>query len=187
MRREHDRRLRDVIAVHGGQEVKALGDGFLAVFESAGAAIACAGDVQRAIDRQAHRGPVPLAVRVGIGAGDVAWEGDDVFGTPVVEAQRICAAAGPGEILVTDTVRLLAGTAVAGCARRRGRAVAAGLATSGARVAGALGRQPHRACLARSRARRRWRHRVRRARGAARRSAPGLERRVGRPLAAACS
>ena len=112
MRREHDRRLRDVIAVHGGQEVKALGDGFLTVFESAGAAVACAGDVQRAIDRQAHRGPVPLAVRVGIGAGDVAWEGDDVFGTPVVEAQRLCAAAGPGEILVTDAVRLLAGTAV---------------------------------------------------------------------------
>ena len=112
MRREHDRRLRDVIAVHGGQEVKALGDGFVTVFESAGAAVACAGDVQRAIDRQAHRGPVPLAVRVGIGAGDVAWEGDDVFGTPVVEAQRLCAAAGPGEILVTDAVRLLAGTAV---------------------------------------------------------------------------
>jgi DNA-binding SARP family transcriptional activator len=110
VRREHDRRLRDTIAVHGGREVKALGDGFLAVFESAGAAIACAGDAQRAIDRQAHRGPVALTVRVGIGAGDVAWEADDVFGTPVVEAQRLCAVAGPGQILVTDTVRLLAGT-----------------------------------------------------------------------------
>jgi DNA-binding SARP family transcriptional activator len=110
VRREHDRRLRDVIAAHGGQEVKALGDGFLAVFESAGAAIASAGDVQRAIDRQAHRGPVALAVRVGIGAGDVTWEGDDVFGTPVVEAQRLCAAARPGQILVTDAVRLLAGS-----------------------------------------------------------------------------
>ena len=111
VRREHDRRLRDVIAVHGGQEVKALGDGFLTVFESAGAAIACAGDVQRAVDRQARRGPVELAVRVGIGAGDVAWDDADVFGTPVVEAQRLCAAAAPGQILVTDTVRLLAGTA----------------------------------------------------------------------------
>src|SRR5688500_11913631 len=111
MRREHDRRLRDVIAEHGGQEVKALGDGFLAVFESAGAAIASAGDIQRAIDRQAHRAPVALAVRVGIGAGDVTWEADDVFGTPVVEAQRRCAAAGPGEILATDVVRLLTGTA----------------------------------------------------------------------------
>ena len=110
VRREHDRRLRDVIAAHGGRELKALGDGFLAVFDSAGAAIACATGVQRAIDRQAHRGPVRLSVRVGIGAGDVAWETDDVFGTPVVEAQRLCAAAAPGEILATDAVRLLAGS-----------------------------------------------------------------------------
>ena len=36
-------------------------------------------DIQRAIDRQAHRGPVALAVRVGIGAGDVAWEDADVL------------------------------------------------------------------------------------------------------------
>jgi DNA-binding SARP family transcriptional activator len=111
VRREHDRRLRDVIAAHGGREVKALGDGFLAVFDSAGAAIACATGVQRTIDRQAHRGRVPVAVRVGMGAGDVAWESDDVFGTPVVEAQRLCAAARPGEVLATDAVRLLAGSA----------------------------------------------------------------------------
>ena len=111
VRREHDRRVREVIGAHGGREVKALGDGFLAVFDSAGAAIACSRDVQRAIDRQSHRGPVPVAVRVGIGAGDVAWEADDVFGTPVVEAQRLCAAAGPGEILAADAVRLLAGSA----------------------------------------------------------------------------
>jgi DNA-binding SARP family transcriptional activator len=111
VRREHDRRVRDAIRVHGGQEVKALGDGFLAAFESAGAAISCAVEVQRAIDRQAKRGPVALSVRVGVGAGDVAWEGADVFGTPVVEAQRLCAAADAGEILVSDAVRLLAGSA----------------------------------------------------------------------------
>jgi DNA-binding SARP family transcriptional activator len=111
VRREHDRRVRDAIGAHGGQEVKALGDGFLAAFTSAGAAIACAVDVQRVIDRQARRGPVALSVRVGVGAGDVAWEGADVFGTPVVEAQRLCAAADAGEILVSDAVRLLAGSA----------------------------------------------------------------------------
>ena len=127
VRREHDRRLRDVIAVHGGREVKALGDGFLAVFEAAGAAIACAGDIQRAIDRQAHRGPISLAVRVGIGAGDVAWEGDDVFGTPVVEAQRLCASSGPGQILVTDAVRLLAGTAARDALEEAGELSLAGL------------------------------------------------------------
>jgi len=128
VRREHDRRLRDVLAVHGGREIKALGDGFLAVFDSAGAAIACAGDVQRAIDRQTHRGPVPVAVRVGVGAGDVAWEADDVFGTPVVEAQRLCARAAAGEILLTDAVRLLAGTAAQGALEDAGELSLPGIA-----------------------------------------------------------
>ena len=112
VRREHDRRIRDVLAVHRGREVKTLGDGFLAVFESAGAAVASAVDVQRAIDRQSGRGATALGLRVGVGAGDVAWEGGDVFGTPVVEAQRLCAAAAAGEILVADTVRLLAGSSL---------------------------------------------------------------------------
>ncbi len=130
VRREHDRRVRDAIAVHGGQEVKALGDGFLAVFGSAGAAIACAVDVQRAIDRQAGRGSVALTARVGVGAGDVGWEGADVFGMPVVEAQRLCAAAGAGQILVSDTVRLLAGSAAAGSLEDAGERSLPGLARS---------------------------------------------------------
>ena len=112
VRREHDRRIRDVLAVHGGREVKTLGDGFLVVFESAGAAVASAVDVQRAIDRQTGRGATALGLRVGVGAGDVGWEDGDVFGTPVVEAQRLCAAAAAGEILVADTVRLLAGSSL---------------------------------------------------------------------------
>ena len=111
LRREHDRRLRDVLAAHGGAGVKALGDGLLATFDGAGAAVACAVEMQRAIDRQARRGPVALELRIGIAAGDVAWEGEDHFGTPVTEAQRLCAAAAPGRILVADAVRLLAGTA----------------------------------------------------------------------------
>jgi DNA-binding SARP family transcriptional activator len=110
VRREHDRRMRDALAVHRGREIKALGDGFLAVFGSAADAIACGVDVQRATDRQAHRGPVAVAVRVGIAAGDVAWEESDVFGTPVVEAQRLCMAADSAEILIADAVRLLAGS-----------------------------------------------------------------------------
>jgi class 3 adenylate cyclase len=113
VRREHDARVRDAIGVHGGEAVKTLGDGFLVAFESAGAAVACSVDIQRAIDRQAHRGPVAVAVRIGIGAGDVAWEDGDVFGTPVVEAQRLCALAGAGGVLATDAVRLLAGSAAA--------------------------------------------------------------------------
>ena len=109
-RREHDRRLRDVLAMRGGTRLKALGDGLLATLDAAGAAVACAVEMQRAIDRQSRRGRIALELRVGIGAGDVVWEGDDYFGTPVIEAQRLCAAAAAGGILVTETVRLLAGT-----------------------------------------------------------------------------
>jgi DNA-binding SARP family transcriptional activator len=110
VRDAHDRRLRDVLAAHGAIGVKALGDGLVVAFAAAGAALACAVEMQRAIDRQARRGPVALELRIGIGAGDVAWAGDDYSGTPVVEAQRLCAAASAGQILVADAVRLLAGT-----------------------------------------------------------------------------
>jgi DNA-binding SARP family transcriptional activator len=110
LRREHDRRLRDVLAAHAARNVKALGDGLFATFDTAGGAVACAVEMQRAIDRQARRGPVGLELRIGVAAGDVSWEGEDYFGTPVTEAQRLCAAAAPGSILVADAVRLLAGT-----------------------------------------------------------------------------
>ena len=93
VRREHEGRLRDALALHAGREIKTLGDGMMAVFESAGAAVACAVDMQRATDRQTAAGGVPLGLRIGIAAGDVTWEGDDCFGMPVVEAQRLCAAA----------------------------------------------------------------------------------------------
>jgi DNA-binding SARP family transcriptional activator len=108
-RAAHDRVLRDVLAAHGGIGVKALGDGLLAAFDAAGAALACAVEMQRAIDRQARRGPVELEFRIGVSAGDVTWAGDDGSGTPVIEAQRLCAAAQAGRILVADAVRLLAG------------------------------------------------------------------------------
>ena len=110
LRREHDRRLRDVLAAHGARGVKAFGDGLQATVDAAGAAVACAVEMQRAIDRQARRGHGALELRVGIAAGDVSWEGEDYFGAPVTEAQRLCAAAAPGGILVAEAVRLLAGT-----------------------------------------------------------------------------
>ena len=110
VRAAHDRRLRDVLAAHGASAVKAVGDGVVAAFASAGAAIACAVEMQRAIDREARRGAVALELRVGVAAGDVAWAGEDYSGTPVIEAQRLCAAASAGSILVADAVRLLAGS-----------------------------------------------------------------------------
>ncbi|MGH9034992.1 MAG: adenylate/guanylate cyclase domain-containing protein, partial [Acidimicrobiia bacterium] len=103
LRRKHFAALRRVVTGHGGEEVKTLGDGILATFASASGAVAAAMAAQRAAGRHS------LSLRVGLAAGDVAFEDDDVFGTPVVEAARLVAAARPGQILATALVRGMAG------------------------------------------------------------------------------
>src|SRR5918992_510494 len=127
VRGEYDGRARDVLAAHGATAVKAVGDGLLAAFSTAGDAVACAVELQRAIARQAGRGPIPLELRVGVGAGDVAWTGDDYSGTPVVEAQALCGAAPAGGILVAETVRLLAGSGTDACFEAAGELELRGL------------------------------------------------------------
>ena len=110
LRRSHDRVLRDALGANGGREVKGTGDGLMIVFDSAGEGVAAAEAMQRGIERLDRGAPAPIAIRVGISAGDIVWEGDDCFGTPVVEARRLCDAAAGDQILVADVVRLLAGT-----------------------------------------------------------------------------
>ena len=103
LRRDHFAALRRVVTRHGGKEVKTLGDGILATFASASGAVAAAVAAQQAAGRHS------LSLRVGLATGDVAFEDDDVFGTPVVEAARLVAAARPGQILATALVRGMAG------------------------------------------------------------------------------
>ncbi len=85
--------------------VKSGGDGVMASFGSASEAVNAA----VALQEQVTRSTPALSVRVGIAAGDVAWEDDDCFGLPVVIAARLQATAEGGEILVSHIVRLLAG------------------------------------------------------------------------------
>ncbi len=110
LRRSHDRVLRDAVAAHGGREVKGTGDGLMIVFDSAVEAVAAAEAMQRGVERLTRRAPAPVSIRVGLSAGDVVWEGDDCFGTPVVEARRLCDSAEGAQILVGDVVRVLAGS-----------------------------------------------------------------------------
>jgi len=112
VRRDHDRLLRDAMVDHGGTVVKTLGDGLLATFDSASDAVGAAVAAQRAVaahNRHARQVD-PLSVRIGLSAGDVVWEDDDCFGTPVVEAKRLCDLAEGGTIVVAEVVRLLAGS-----------------------------------------------------------------------------
>jgi class 3 adenylate cyclase/DNA polymerase III delta prime subunit len=109
LRRSHFAALRTALARHGGEEIKTLGDGILAVFGSATAAVNCAVAMQQAVSRQDRAGSAPLAVRVGLGLGDVTFEEGDVFGAPVVEAARLVAIAEGGQVLATAVVRAAAG------------------------------------------------------------------------------
>jgi class 3 adenylate cyclase len=105
VRRDHVTALRDAVARHGGTEVKSLGDGLMVAFLSAADAVAAAVAMQRSIARVARRDTsVGLSLRIGISIGESTREDDDWFGTPVVEAARLCAAAEPGEILVNEVV-----------------------------------------------------------------------------------
>jgi class 3 adenylate cyclase/ActR/RegA family two-component response regulator len=104
----HFASLRDALAVHRGNEVKTLGDGIMAVFDSVADGLACAITMQRAVDRHNRRAPErELAMRVGISVGETTHAESDYFGPPVVEASRLCAEAPGGAIYVSDLVRAL--------------------------------------------------------------------------------
>ena len=105
VRRSHFSALRAAVAAHGGEEVKNLGDGLMVSFRSAGAALACAVSMQHAVDRLGRRDP--QEIRIGVSAGDISDEDGDLFGPPVIEAARLCAAARGGQILVSDVALIL--------------------------------------------------------------------------------
>ncbi len=111
--REHERMVREALKAHGGTEVKALGDGFMASFGSATRALGCAIAMQRAFAAHNESAEEPIKVRIGMNAGEPIAEDDpdgrgDLFGTAVNEAARITATAKGGEILVSNVVRELA-------------------------------------------------------------------------------
>jgi class 3 adenylate cyclase len=104
--RELDASLRSVIRECGGTPVegKVLGDGVMAVFTSARQAIDCALRCNAATEG------TDLQLHLGIHAGDVIREGNNVYGGAVNIAARIAGASAPGEILASDVVRGLART-----------------------------------------------------------------------------
>ena len=101
-----DDSLRTAIKNAGGTPVegKVLGDGVMAVFASARQAIECAIRC-RSIGEEAG-----LPLHLGIHAGDVVREGNNVHGGAVQLAARVASASAPSDILVSDTVKGLART-----------------------------------------------------------------------------
>ncbi|MFN0093643.1 MAG: alpha/beta fold hydrolase [Dehalococcoidia bacterium] len=106
--RSHEQLTREALAAHGGNEVKSLGDGFLASFGSAQRALECALTIQqRTAAAESGLAAAGLRVRIGINAGEPIAEDGDLFGASVITAARIAAKARGGEVLVANVVREL--------------------------------------------------------------------------------
>jgi class 3 adenylate cyclase/pimeloyl-ACP methyl ester carboxylesterase len=95
----HDAAIRRELGRFRGEEVNTTGDGFLAAFDGPGRAISCA----EAIATRSHE--LGLEIRVGLHTGECEIRGNDLAGIAVHIGARVASLAGPGEVLVTSTVR----------------------------------------------------------------------------------
>src|ERR1700722_5154152 len=77
LRREHFELLRGALERTAGRQVKNLGDGLMVVFDSAAQSLACAVEMQQALDARNRRAEERLGVRVGGSLGDATAEDGD--------------------------------------------------------------------------------------------------------------
>jgi class 3 adenylate cyclase len=111
-----DRRWRELLEAHHsavrrqlerfrGRELDTAGDGFLASFDGPARAIRCARAAIEAV------GQLGLEIRAGVHTGECEVVGDKLAGIAVHIGARVAGRAGPGEVLVSSTVRdLVAGS-----------------------------------------------------------------------------
>jgi pimeloyl-ACP methyl ester carboxylesterase len=111
VRRTHDAIVRSALSASDGSEIKHTGDGVLASFSTASAALHCAVAIQQGV--ATHRRERPdslLGVYIGLNSGEPISENDDLYGTSINLAARICDQAEAGQILTSNVVRdLVAG------------------------------------------------------------------------------
>ncbi len=101
----HNRIMRRQLSRFGGREVKTTGDGFLTTFDGPARAIRCALSTSQATQE------LGLPLRAGLHAGECERRDGDISGIAVHTAARVAALAGPGEVLVSRTVKdLVAGS-----------------------------------------------------------------------------
>lgn len=102
---EHQRLVRRELSRHRGVEIDTAGDGFFCRFDGPARAIACA----RAVVEDARS--LDLEVRAGVHTGECEVVGEKIAGIAVHVGARVAASAGPGEVLVSGTVKdLVAGS-----------------------------------------------------------------------------
>ena len=105
----HNSIVRDALKAHSGTETKHTGDGIMASFTSASAALETAVAIQKALADYNDGNPdAAIRVRIGLNAGEPVAEDEDLFGTAVQLAARVCDRAEPGQILASNVVQELA-------------------------------------------------------------------------------
>jgi class 3 adenylate cyclase len=102
---QHDTLIRRDLERHHGRLVKNTGDGILATFDGPARAIRCAQAIATSVKA------LGIDVRAGLHTGEVELRGEDVTGMGVNIAARVMNTAGPGEVIVSSTVKdLVAGS-----------------------------------------------------------------------------
>lgn len=102
---EHHRRVREGLERFEGVEIDTAGDGFLVTFDGPARAVRCA----RAIGERVR--DLGIEIRAGVHVGEIEHVAKDIRGIAVHIGARVASLAGPGEILVSSTVRdLVAGS-----------------------------------------------------------------------------
>jgi len=97
--------VRPLFAAHQGREIKSMGDGFLAEFDSALRAVQCALDIQQHLhERNSQPGVASIQLRIGVHLGDVEQKETDIFGDAVNIASRIEPLASPGGVCISGEV-----------------------------------------------------------------------------------
>jgi len=105
---QHHTVVRGELTRHRGIELDTAGDGFFARFDGPARAIRCAAAIVDSV-----RDEVGLELRAGIHTGECEIVGEKLAGIAVHTGARVAAAAGPGEVLVSSTVRaLVAGSGI---------------------------------------------------------------------------
>ena len=103
----HDMLIKRVVGEHGGRVVKHIGDGALSAFDGPASAMRCAEALRQQV------ADLGIQLRSGIHTGECEAIGDDLGGLAVHIGARVAAVAGPGEIVVSSTVKdLVVGSAM---------------------------------------------------------------------------
>ena len=103
----HDALVAREVERHSGRRINTTGDGMLATFDGPARAVRCAQAIREAVRS------LGIEVRAGLHTGEIELRGADIGGIAVHIGQRVSALAGPGEVLVSSTVKdLVAGSGI---------------------------------------------------------------------------